>query len=534
MGVDLMRKSVSTVFFILLLSTLAPAQQCSVDLKDEKGTVQLTVETCESIGSFSLGGLYENKWERLTYHYPKPWAGTFITVHVDGKYYSTSTHPQNSILLDGYSDKKPYASGNSIITSWSLPEGIDVTQTITLLENQSIVDVKAENKDGQTHLIGVRIHVDTMLGTNDGAPIYVPGKGLQTSEVQYAGNEINFKYWKAYNKPWDPTIVATSFINPFEEYTLPSKMIIANWKQSKNTAWDYNVNASMPVTGDSAVILYYTPERVPAGGSFRIKSGYGSEKPVLPVEKGEWGLTEILVDKGMGDYCPDDVMTITVDGLSSRIRNTGKILLNVYANGKEIHSETKLQVFDGGVVSSTQFKMTVPETKEDLEFTFKATLQNDTGAQADTLSQGKIASVRISKCVPPKPPKEPFNWMRLIPILVILIILIIFGAIILIAASIIYRGNIVLQRFAEGDKIMIQVVNKTRKTLKDCTVVEAIPEGAEIDVETLGVTRRRDRLEWIIGKLAPGEEALLEYRIMGKDPESNTILNWSGGSRQLN
>jgi hypothetical protein len=57
--------------------------------------------------------------------------------------------------------------------------------------------------------------------------------------------------------------------------TSPDKMVVADWKQSKDTAWGYSINGQQSILDDSSVILYYNPITVQSGQERNIQTGYG-------------------------------------------------------------------------------------------------------------------------------------------------------------------------------------------------------------------------------------------------------------------
>jgi len=312
------------VFLSLLLSTAAYAEDCITDLKDTEKGVHIVMETCKNTGTFSLGGLYKGQWEKLTYFYPKPWAGTFITIKVDDKYYTNSVDPKNGILMDQYLREAPVTQGNKVVVRWKLPEEISIEESLETVENSTLIHLKIKNENpAQTYNIGARIHIDTMLGDNDGAPIYVPGDGLKVTEKEYTGKALTFKYWKAYNRQDTPDIVATGTL--YGELTYPDKMVIANWKQSKQTIWDYSADEEKSILGDSAVLLYFNPTPLKSGETKEIITGYGSGEPVIT---GLLEITEITLNNITGQYCMGEEVDIKVD-TGSRIDFNGKLALEI-------------------------------------------------------------------------------------------------------------------------------------------------------------------------------------------------------------
>jgi len=290
---------------LFAISALAVGEYyCSVEIKDPIKGIDVIVENCSNIGTLSIGGIYDGQWERLTYNYPMPWRGTFISVKVGDNIYSNSAQPKSKLSLDGYVVRHPWVEENAITTRWGLPENLMLEQRIEILENIAKIRIKVTNNNPNSLSTGVRLHLDTMLGHNDGAPIYIYGDGLQSYEKEYSESDMGFKYWEAYEREENPNIVSTGAIRDEDlTYTAPSNLILANWKTSMRSAWDYDADNSIPITRDSAVILYYLEEELLPGESKEVVFGYGrgangtDSVVVIPTTVIPVSTTTIMVDR---------------------------------------------------------------------------------------------------------------------------------------------------------------------------------------------------------------------------------------------
>jgi len=497
-----------------------------VKLPSDGKNVETIVEACENTGSFSLGGLYEGSWEKLTYYYPQPWAGTYVTINVDGKHYTTSKHPRDATPLDEYLTTKPQITAKLLTTKWLLPENIDVEQTIQHKTNSTYIKITAINHATKNHNIGIRFHIDTLIGVNDGAPIYVPGDGLKTTEDTYDGDRLTFKYWKAYNHPTKPTIVATGTLDPLQGFTYPDKVVIADWKKSKDTAWEYKTNKDQTILGDSAVLLYYNPQPIPPEGSRTAITGYGSSQPVLAEDKGFFGITEVIVDQVYGLYCPNNNAKITVDTLSINTTNTGTIQLDVIEDGKTIHTETKPTGKVGAEeIKSLDFNWIIPETKRDKTYDIKTTLKNQSNQKIDEKTKKNAISVKLSECEIEKESKTPL-W------LILLLGLLILAAVTTLPIVYYYskKGTVeIIKAVDENGLVKVKVRNNTRNPITECVVEDRIPTQAEADVKTLHVNRKDNKLIWEIGEMQPKAEATLEYSIRGASVLPPARVSWGNG-----
>ena len=89
--------------------------------------------------------------------------------------------------------------------------GVEVKQILTLVENpmtgrRDIVQIRYEcrNTTSETKEVGVRVMLDTMLGSNDGAPFRV-GEEQVTSEREYTGDDIP-RYWLCFDRFDNPSV----------------------------------------------------------------------------------------------------------------------------------------------------------------------------------------------------------------------------------------------------------------------------------------------------------------------------------------
>lgn len=514
------RFSAFLVMLAVALQMTAAAQECGTELKNEDKGMDAVMGSCTNVGTFSLGGKYNGQWEKLTYYYPMPWKGTYVTINVDGKYYVNSIDPKGGARMDEYVTQAPTVDGNRLYARWMLPEGISIEEALEMIDNSTLIHLKIKNENTDKSVsAGARIHLDTMLGDNDGAPIYVPGDGLRETEKEYSGKSLDFKYWKAYNRKDSPNIVSTGILDG--KLTYPDKLVIANWKQSTRTAWDYAVNESMSILGDSAVILYYNPMNLAPGEMREILTGYGSGEPVL---RNISEITEITLSNLTGEYCMGDTVVMKVDA-GTRIDFEGFLNLDIKNKlGETVYSQrTATGLIKAESVKSTEYRYRIPQNTSLDEFTITAELQNSAGAVVDTKTSGffvdpkKCGKVEEAK----EPPQGP-NWL-----LIVLAVLIILGALIFIASR--RKGEVLFKKMKQGDRVVVSVVNNTEHDITGGVIEDRIVEGAEVDIQTLNVRRRGTKMTLHVGTVKSGDKASLEYRIKGVETVPKALFTWDGG-----
>jgi len=535
---------------LLAISALAVGEYyCGTGIKDPSKGMDVLVENCSNIGTFSIGGIYDGRWERLTYNYPMPWRGTFISVKVGNKVYSNSIQPKDKISLDDYVVQYPKVSDNKIKTRWRLPENLIVEQTVEVLENNARIRVKVVNDNSNSLTAGVRLHLDTMLGDNDGAPIYIYGEGLQSYEKEYSG--LSFKYWDVYDREENPEIVSTGAIqNEDLTYTTPSKLILANWKRSMRSSWDYDVDSSIPITRDSAVILYYPEEQLLPGETKEIVFGYGRGKEAKVIESptttpttvtptttpttapespttvpetapttvpARLSIKNVVTDKNV--YCPGDSVTVGVNLENSGIENSGTVKVEIKDDKKNLFIERRetgiLKPSWSGAIKFNWIAIDVPLK----DFTVTATLYDSDDKEIDR----KSTSFRVDRL---SCPQEAMGLnLIFLGILLLLILVVVFYTI----YTRMPHGMVQVTKQKKGNLSKVIVFNNTNRMIRNCILHDKLVKGAEVSVSTINVHRHGNSLTWNLGNLAPGEKAILEYTIKGVNVLPKAKFSWQGG-----
>ncbi len=519
--------SIRAILILALLVIPQANAECIVSTRSESFGFEAIVESCDAIGTFSLGGMYEGRYEKLTFQYPKSWRGTFTTFHVDGNDYCTSQNPKNCTLADDFVTIKPELRDGEIIVGWEIA-GVDIKQRIGFARNKTYIAYDVRNNDDTGHQVGIRVLVDTMLGHNDGAPIYIPSQGLMTSEIEYEKSELDFGYWKAYNRPESPTIVATGSIEPSFGYTLPDKFIIADWKRAKDTAWDYEPEG-LTITGDSSVMSYYMLGVLWPGSNATVSIGYGADEPVLKVDQGSIGVTEIVVQRPARRYCPDDNVVLKVDALNTGKDVNSRIGILIEDSDIVYYNNSVAVALRKDMISTSEFNWIVPQVNGSSDFKVTGWLLKPDGSMDVKIRHGiiKVDQDACSKVTPAQQiPRRVFGG-----ILLILVILFIAFVATVIAFLWYNSGQAVITKTVEQEIVSVIVTNGMKKVMKDVSVIDSIPPDAEIRVETMNILRSSNSLRWDIGTLNPGESATLTYRSKDGRASGHCLLEWHKGRK---
>lgn len=127
-------------------------------------------------------------------------------------------------------------------------DNIQVTQVCELVPNPSTgradamkIRYQFTNVDQiESHNVGLRILLDTMLGPNDGAPFQVPEVGSEmgipiTTEREFlkSRNEVP-DFWQSFDDLNNPTVVSQGTLKGGDA-TEPDRVIFASWPDFYDT-----------------------------------------------------------------------------------------------------------------------------------------------------------------------------------------------------------------------------------------------------------------------------------------------------------
>ncbi len=205
----------------------------------------------------------------------------YTSLHVRGSRGTTDTYRLEP------SPQTVEAERIATIWNWERPEDVyrlQVTQTLRLRQNTfsgrpDIVGIDYEilNRDSETLDVGLRALLDIKLGNNDGAPYFIPGVGTVDQEISFEGDAVP-SYWLAFESPvYDARELRSIGILRDEGLglTVPDRFVIAEWRGLLLSPWDFEVDASQPITSDSAVALYWQPVALAPGQRLHRTTAYG-------------------------------------------------------------------------------------------------------------------------------------------------------------------------------------------------------------------------------------------------------------------
>ena len=146
------------------------------------------------------------------------------------------------------------------------------------------------NNSKQKKMIGLRMMLDTWAGKNDGVPFLIPVGGVakfQTHELEFTPTasimwqtfdpkQIDLEEEIQDSENETKEMISLQHIMSGDGLIAPSKVAFANWPDAVQTEWNYSVDGSKKVTGDSAVILWWNPTIVAPNKKLNIATQFGT------------------------------------------------------------------------------------------------------------------------------------------------------------------------------------------------------------------------------------------------------------------
>ncbi|MBN1756155.1 hypothetical protein JW877_08095, partial [bacterium] len=204
---------------------------------------------------------------------PRPWS-SWVTFNVDGNLYNIRGVPAGTSTPTLIS--APSSAGDTIWTTWRTPEGIEITQKLSPRQINGpgsatiLYQYQIENTSSSSHNVGVLLQFDTMINGNDATRIST-AYGFEDNELDFVAPSIP-NYWQAWENDDLTGIVAQGdLIGP--EAVMPDRVCMGYWETYYDVAWSYTA-FGLPYV-DSAVLLWWNPVPVPAGGSHEVATYYG-------------------------------------------------------------------------------------------------------------------------------------------------------------------------------------------------------------------------------------------------------------------
>ncbi|MBE3575974.1 MAG: hypothetical protein IMW99_11115 [Firmicutes bacterium] len=225
----------------------------------------------------------------LIYGRPEPWT-SYTTLRIDGRNYAFGGRTQRragAACSFGQLLQAPTVSGNTIQCAWQ--EGpVRVTQILSLVKgpttswpDTALISYVLENTDSSPHQVGVRVMLDTMLGSNDGAPFRFGSQAITTDQT-FSGGAIP-DFWQAFDslKAGSEKVIAQGTLRD-PAVTVPDRVVVSNWGSLADEPWnltDLTPGRDFTRKGeyelDSAIALYWDERPLGPGQRRVVSTEYG-------------------------------------------------------------------------------------------------------------------------------------------------------------------------------------------------------------------------------------------------------------------
>ncbi len=220
-----------------------------------------------TMGTAEAGGVSK----KLLYGYPYEGSTSHTTVRIDGTDYRFGGY-------DGSITDTLHRAGDALVVTWTYGD-VDVTQRISIVEGPStglydtgLIEYTIRVRAG-THSVGILLEMDTMIGYNDAAPIST-AFGYVSTEQDFTAPSIP-QFWQAYEE--SPTQSSEYLIGQGtligSGAVMPDRFCLGPWSTYDDVTWDYTSTGDP--YGDSAVLLWWNPVTLSAGGTHHVATLYG-------------------------------------------------------------------------------------------------------------------------------------------------------------------------------------------------------------------------------------------------------------------
>lgn len=167
----------------------------------------------------------------------------------------------------------------------------------TRLLDTVLIHYLIENADNRAHVVGLRVMIDTYIGTIDSVPIAVPGqRDLLTTKRDFRGSLAIPDFIQALERPnlSDPGTTATMVlklpadmkISPEDPELDPiDRMLICRWPGNPEERWDFTQTKFWDMddktkgeNNDSCVTVYWEARTIESGAKRAMAFTYGMGK----------------------------------------------------------------------------------------------------------------------------------------------------------------------------------------------------------------------------------------------------------------
>lgn len=193
-----------------------------------------------------------------------------VIVNVDGQRTDLASVVPDSVSNDGSAITITWRVGDIAVTrSWRI--------TTSTTGNPDLVRMATtlQNAGAAQHTVGLFVGVDTMIGDNDGAPLFT-NAGIIESEVLFEGADVPSS-WQAFESGdvANPGLTAQGVLSGGDA-TRPDRFLLGNWPNGVGQTYDYLGDGSTIASfNDTAVSMWWDDRLLSPGGAVNLVTYYG-------------------------------------------------------------------------------------------------------------------------------------------------------------------------------------------------------------------------------------------------------------------
>ncbi|HOJ76538.1 MAG TPA: cohesin domain-containing protein [Bacillota bacterium] len=222
----------------------------------------------------------------LIYGHPLPWT-SYTTIQINGSNYvfgKATSKRSGAGLAGGEIVAAPKLEDNKITMKCRydkvvVDQVLDITRSpSTGLPDTARIRYIIKNEGSTPTEVGLRTALDTMIGSNDGAPFRVGEKEITYEYAMEPGEYPDF--WQAFDSLESPSVVAQGTLKG-GSVTTPNKVIFTNWGKAADNPWDIPLQIGTEFVRlgeddlDSTVLMYWYPREIQPGEQIVITLYYG-------------------------------------------------------------------------------------------------------------------------------------------------------------------------------------------------------------------------------------------------------------------
>lgn len=224
--------------------------------------------------------------KHLIYGGDDPWT-SYTTVRIDNQNWVFGGKTDRRAGFDalyGEMIQPPTIVDDKIESSWRLGP-VEVWQILSITRSSTTglldtaqIEYHVENVDSVPHMVGLRLMLDTMLGSNDGAPFRVDDRAITTDHVYYAQDMPQF--WQAFDSLANPQVMSQGTLTG-PGVTTPDRVYFTNWGSLADNPWNFDFTPGRDFERlgewelDSAIALFWDQVSLAPGEVRSYVSYYG-------------------------------------------------------------------------------------------------------------------------------------------------------------------------------------------------------------------------------------------------------------------